>query len=212
MQLKKDLNLGQLNGFFHNISEFSEMMITRFFLFFVFFLLCAKHIQSQTADEIIQRHIEAIGGYERIKAIKTITFEGTNKTPERENSFKSYIVHDSAICTEGIADGKISRGIVLKKEGWICDLSKNGFLKKSKSELKREQNALDIHGPLVDYIEKGSKIKYLGSEKIKDMECFKIKLIRKKSNVLIYYFDSSYFVKRIVSLWPTGPKRELTYE
>jgi hypothetical protein len=184
-------------------------------LFFPIFLLISK-AKSQTADEIIQKHIEAIGGYEKIKSIRTITFEGTNKSSKLETSFKSYIIHDSAACTEGMANGKPSKGIATKKEGWICPSgteSKKSSNKKSKYEIKRDQKALDIHGPLIDYAEKGNTIKYLGIEKINDTAYYKIKLKRADKSQYIYYFDNtSYIIKRVVSLWPGGNQPELTYD
>ena len=156
------------------------MVRSRIILLLIFSLLFIQEVRSQTADEIIKNHIDAIGGYEKIKAIKSIIFEGSNKSSRLETSFKSYIIHDSAACTEGIANGKPSKGIVTKKGGWVVtqESSKNSIHKKSKYEIKQDQRALDIHGPLVDFREKRNKIKYLGKEKINDIECFKLKLIK----------------------------------
>ena len=106
----------------------AKMILFSFPLF-----LLISNANSQTADEIIQKHIEAIGGYEKIKTIKTITFEGTNKSNKLETSFKSYIIHDSAVCTEGVVNDKPSKGVATKKTGWICtDSSKHPFEKKDK--------------------------------------------------------------------------------
>jgi hypothetical protein len=190
------------------------MSLIRFIFLLLSYFILISPIRSQTADEIIQKHIEAIGGYEKIKAIKKITFEGTNKSSTIETSFKSYIIHDSAACTEGVINGKPSKGVATKKTGWICtDSPKNPFEKKDKYQVKQDQKAMDIHGPLVDYIQKGNKVNYLGTEKIKDTLCYKIKLKKADKSAYIYYFDSSTFlIKRIISLWPIGNQREFTYD
>ena len=183
-------------------------------LFFSIFLPISK-AKSQTADEIIQKHIEAIGGYEKIKAIRTLTCEGTNKSRMLETSFKKYVIQDSASCTEGTVNGRHSKGMVSKNNGWICvpGASRDSFHSKSKYEIKEEQFALDIHGPFIDYIEKGNKIKYLRVEKINNIDCFKIKLTRRDKSVFIYYFDrASYLIKRIEWFWPNANQSVLTYD
>jgi len=181
--------------------------------FFPVFILISK-AKSQTADEIIQKHIAAIGGYKKIKAIRAITFEGTHKSPKLETSYKSYIIQDSIVCTDGITNGKPSKGMVTKKDGWIYsnEESKPRIYPKSRSEVKQDQKALDIHGPLVDYTEKGNKIKYLGIEKINDAWCYKLKLKRSDKTSSIYFFDSTtYFISRVISLLP-GSNQQLTYD
>ena len=85
------------------------MLLPKMILFFVCALFYGKIVQSQTADDVVKKHIEAIGGYEKIKSIRTITFEGTHKSSKIETSFKSYIIHDSIVCTDGIANGKPSK-------------------------------------------------------------------------------------------------------
>jgi len=182
-------------------------------LFFPIFLLISK-AKSQTADEVIQKHIEAIGGYEKIKSIRAITFEGTYKSAKLETSYKSYIIQDSIACTDGITNGKPSKSMVTKKDGWIYNNkeSKPRIYPKSRSEIKQDQKAMDIHGPLVDYVEKGNKIKYLGLEKIDDAWCYKLKLKRADKTSFIFFFDSTtYFISRVISLLP-GSNQQLTYD
>ena len=157
---------------------------------------------SQTADEIIQNHIEAIGGKEKIKSIKTMIFEGSNKRPGKERIFKSYIVHDSAARTENTDNGIYGFGIVTKTEGWTYSTKTPGtsIKKKSKQELKESQWVLDLHGPLIDYKEKGNKVTYLGREAINNNECFKVRLVKTDKKAFIYYFDSTFFITRVVYL------------
>ena len=190
------------------------MLLPRIIIFLVYFLLFSKSIQSQNADDIVKKHIEAIGGYEKIKSIRAITFEGTYKSAKLKTSYKSYIIQDSIACTDGIANDKPSKGLVTKKDGWIYnnEVSKPRIYPKSKSEIKQDQKAMDIHGPLVDYAEKGNKIKYLGIEKINDAWCYKIKLKVADKTSFVYFFDSTtYFIARVISLLP-GSNQQLTYD
>jgi hypothetical protein len=172
------------------------MLLPGRIIFLVHVLLFSKFVQSQTADDIVKKHIEAIGGYEKIKSIKAITFEGTHKSSKLETSYKSYIIQDSIACTDGITNGKPSKGLVTRKDGWIYsnEESKPRIYPKSRSEVKQDQKALDIHGPLVDYAEKGNKIKYLGIEKINDAWCYKLKLKRADKTSFISFLTAQHIL------------------
>ena len=166
------------------------------------YIFLFQQAQAQTTDEVIKNHIEAIGGYERIKGIRSMIFEGTFKLPDRERTFKSYIIHDSIVRTENTDNDITGYGIVTKKEGWSYSPATSGasIKKKSKQEVKEGQNTLDLHGPLVDYKEKENKITYLGKENIKEKVCFKLRLVKSNKKAFIYYFDSTYLISRVIYL------------
>src|SRR6185436_14852171 len=98
-------------------------------------IVLIQNLQSQTADEIIDKHINAIGGYEKIKAIKTMIFEGITRIYGYDRHFKGYLIEDSAIHTDYIdSNGVIGYTIVTKSEGWTFDAKTNTIKKKSKKE------------------------------------------------------------------------------
>lgn len=155
-------------------------------------------VQSQTAEEIISKHISAIGGYEKIKSIKSLIFEAVIKFPDHIRHLKSYIIHDSAIHTDIVnSDGKNGYGIVTKTEGWTFDATKNSMEKKSKGEIRQVQYSFDLHGPLIDYRQKGHKIKFSGRDTINGLEYLTLRVIKSNKDRLTYFFDSSYFVFRV---------------
>ena len=178
------------------------MLVIRITLSGLICIFSFKKARSQTADEIITKHIEVIGGYEKIKHIKSIVFEGTSKFPDRERTFKSYIIHDSVVRTENTDNGITGYGIVTKKEGWTYSPAASGtsVKKKSKQEVKESQWILDLHGPLIDYEKKGNKIIYLGKEEIEGKKCFKLRLVKSNKRAFTYYFDSTYLISRVIYL------------
>jgi hypothetical protein len=67
-------------------------------------------------------------------------------------------------------------------------------------ELKAAQDGLDIQGDLLDYAAKGHKVEYLGKEDVEGTEAFKIKVVRKSGNEVVYFIDpSTYFIIRAVN-------------
>ena len=174
-----------------------------------------QRMQSQTAEAIINKHIAVIGGYEKIKAIKTIIFETVSKYPDHVRNSKSFIIHDSAIHTDNInSNGQNGYGIVTKTEGWTFDATTNKMKKKSKQEVNETQDVLDLHGPLVVYKEKGNRIEYLGKEIIDSSEYLKLRVVKHNKNRLIYFFDSTYLVFRVLYLPATRNEYivEYTYQ
>ena len=156
-----------------------------------------QSMAAQTAEEIISKYIEAIGGYEKIKAIKTMIYEGITRTRDYETHFKSYVINDSASHTDNISNnGESGYLIVTKTESWGFNAVKNTIEKKTEKEVKYLQYALDLQGPFIDYKQKKSKIKYLGKEIIDSKEYSKVRLIKHNKDRLTYYFDSSYFILR----------------
>lgn len=175
-------------------------------------IVLIQRMQSQTAEEIINKHIEAIGGYEKIKAIKTLIFESVTKFPDHIRRSTSYVIHDSAIRTDNInSNGEIGYGIVTKTDGWTFDAAANSMKKKTKAEIKEFQRVLDIQGPLVDYKQKENKVKFLGKETIDSSGYLKVRVIKHNKDRLIYFFDSSYFVFRVI-YHPTGKDRPYTFD
>ena len=161
-------------------------------------MIVLQKMQAQTVDEIINKHIEAIGGYEKLKAIKTLIIEFNTRFPDRIRNSKSYIIQDSAIHTDNTnSKGEMGYGIVTKTEGWTFDAIKNTIERKSKGEIRQGQYAFDIHGPLIDYKRKGNKIKFLGKETIDGSEYLKLRVIMSNKDRLVYYFDSAYFPFRV---------------
>jgi len=57
------------------------MLIIRIIVSAWVYIFLFQQAEAQTADEIVKKYIEAIGGYERIKGIRSMIFEGTLSFP-----------------------------------------------------------------------------------------------------------------------------------
>jgi hypothetical protein len=66
--------------------------------------------------------------------------------------------------------------------------------------LKAAQDGLDIQGDLLDYAAKGHKVEYLGKEDVDGTEAFKIKVVRKSGNEVVYFIDpSNYYIIKVAN-------------
>jgi hypothetical protein len=170
-----------------------------------FVMLFAMVAQAQTAEEIIEKYLKAIGGKEKMSALKSVKMTAKGKD-SRGMEFPATIIQT--------ADGKQKISFIFQgKEivqpafdgttGWNTNFM---TMKAEKMEtedaenMKRESG--DFPDPFLNYAKKGYKIALEGKEKVEGTECFKIKLTKKtmlvdgkeEENVVYYFFDTENFV------------------
>ncbi|MCG8604780.1 hypothetical protein MJD09_07260 [bacterium] len=147
------------------------------------------------ADGIISKHIEALGGMEKLKAVQSIKLTGKYITSGQERTFIIYKSRPNFFRFEVIVDGnKLIRAYDGSK-AWefyeprspeareIEDLRTKSFV---------ERNA-DFDGALIDYQEKGHTIELAGKKVIDGTETYGLKVTNRAGTVENWYLDSSNF-------------------
>ena len=153
---------------------------------------------SQTADELIAKNIEARGGLEKMKAIKTerITgkFEGGGgftATVGQENQRPNLIRQTFSL--QGMTVVQAFDGTT----GWQIQ----PFNGKKTPELMGEDDLRDLlldadfDGPLVDYKEKGSTVEYLGHDVVDGDDALRLKITLKNGDIIYDYLDPDTFIE-----------------
>ncbi len=170
---------------------------------------------AQTADEIINKHLEARGGADKLRALQSMIMEGSMNQGGTDVQMKFYYVNNKATKVEFTAAGQSGYNIVTSTEGWVF----NPFMGHSAAEampadaLKDAQSQLDMQGPLLDYKAKGHKVEYLGKESVQGKEFYKIKLTRSSGKIITYYINKDYLVDKIVTTaLSQGSEQEVTQE
>lgn len=146
---------------------------------------------AQTADEIINKYVEAMGGKDKLQSIKSIYQEGVAVMPNgTEISSKTWKVQDKLYRQEiSFGLGNIVF-IVTPKQGWKSNPRNGGtFEAMNEEQLKSMQSQLDCAGPLVDYAAKGNKPELLGKDTVNGNECYKLKLTLASGQYIIYSID-----------------------
>jgi outer membrane lipoprotein-sorting protein len=154
--------------------------------------LVAPAARAQSVDEIISKNIQAHGGMENLKSVRTMratakfnagSFQAAvivqNKRPDKVR--EEFII-------QGLAQVRAYDG----KTGWQV----NPFGGRRDPELLAEDDMkdlvvdADIDGPLVDYQQKGHKAELVGHDSVEGTDCYKIKLTLKNGDVRYYYLDA----------------------
>lgn len=153
--------------------------------------------RAQTVDEIIAKNIEAHGGLEKLRSVKS--FRQTAQFSS--GSFRAKVVQ------EGKRPGKVREEFILQgmaqvraydgKSGWQIDPfgGRRDAEALSADDTKDLVVDADIDGPLVDYQEKGHKAELMGHDSVEGTDCYKIKLTMKNGDVRVYYLDADSYLE-----------------
>lgn len=158
------------------------------------FLLVAAALHAQTADEIVAKYIEARGGLEKIKAVKTervtgtISFGADTGGPFIVERKRPLMMH-MEISLNGLSMIRVYDG---KSSGWTY----NPFVPApmvqpmTTDELRNIFDEADFDGPFVDYKAKGNKLEFIDKEEVLGKTAYKVKLTSKIGDVSHFYFDA----------------------
>lgn len=151
-----------------------------------------RNLQAQTVDDVINKYIDALGGKDKLKGIKSIYQEGVTVLPNgNELTIKTWKVQDKLMRREVQFGMGSQTTIVTDKEGWRSNPRNGGAFEPIPAErIKQMQSELDCVSPLVDYAAKGYTAELQGKEQIDAAEVYKIKLTPKAGDAITYYIDS----------------------
>jgi hypothetical protein len=159
-------------------------------------------VQAQTADEIVNKHLDAIGGKENWKKVNSLKMEAGLSVQGMDIPVIIYQVHNQGQRQEYTVMNTTGYSIITKDSGWNFN-PMNGQSKAepmTADELKAAQDGLDIQGDLLDYATKGHKIELMGKEDVDGTEAYKLKVTRKSGSEVITYFDpATYYVIRTIN-------------
>src|SRR5579872_5317377 len=152
---------------------------------------------SQTADDLVNKNIEAKGGIEKIKAANTRRMTGKMigggivATVGQEN-MRPNLVRET-LTLQGMTivqayDG--STGWQIQPFGGRKDPELTG-----EDDLRDLLIESDFDGPLVDYKAKGNTIEYLGHDTIDGDDALRLKVTLKNGDIIYYYLDPDTYLE-----------------
>jgi hypothetical protein len=168
---------------------------------------------AQTADELIAKNIQARGGMEKLKAIKTFRMRGKF---DGGNGFVASVMQENqrpdlireTFTLQGMTAVQAFDG----KNGWQIQ----PFGGKKDPELLGEDDLRDLlldadfDGPLVDYKEKGSTVEFLGHDVVDGDDALRLKVTLKSGDIIYDYLDPDTFmeIRREVQQFIRGSVRD----
>ena len=156
---------------------------------------------AQTAEEIVAKHIEAIGGTEAWKKINSLYYEGKLTVQGAEINVTLTALNGKGVRQDLTVMGMTGYQIITPKAGWnfMPFQGQTTAEAMTADELKQSADDLDVQGKLVDYKAKGNTIESLGKDDVEGTECFKLKVTTKAGNVETIFIDpKTYYIVRTI--------------
>ena len=152
---------------------------------------------GQTADEVVSRYIKAVGGMDKISAIKSMRATGKFTGG---GGFEALIINENKrpnmVRNEFSLQGMTAVSAYDGKNGWRINPfgGKKDAESMGEEELKQIIESADIDGPLVNAPAKGVKIEYVGKEDYEGSDVYKLRVTLANGTVQHYYLDTDYYV------------------
>ena len=152
---------------------------------------------AQTADELVQKNIEAKGGIDKIKAIKTLRITGKsssggfNATISQENLRPNLVRETFSI--QGMTAVQAYDGTA----GWAIQPfgGKKDPMLMGEDDLRDLLIDADFDGPMVDYQAKGNTVEYLGHDTVDGDDALRLKVTLKNGDIVYYHLDPDTYLE-----------------
>jgi hypothetical protein len=172
---------------------------------------------TQTAEELVSKNIQAKGGMDKIKAIKSLRITGklnggggftasTGQENERPNLVRETFSLQGMTAITAY-DG--ATGWQIQPFGGHKDPELMG-----EDDLRDLLLDADFDGPMVDYKEKGNTVEFMGHDVVDGDDALRLKVTLKNGDILYYYLDPDTFleIRREVQEFIRGSVRESVME
>jgi hypothetical protein len=153
---------------------------------------------AQTADELVNKNIEAKGGLDKIKAIKTVRMTGKVVLPGGfvggygQENMRPNLLRET-FTLQGMTAIQAYDGT----SGWQIQ----PFGGKKDPEYMGEDDLRDlvidsdIDGPLVDYKAKGNTVEFMGHDVVDGDDALRLKVTLKDGDIVYYFLDPDTYLE-----------------
>jgi outer membrane lipoprotein-sorting protein len=161
--------------------------------------LCSPLLLAQVSlDQVLAKHFEAMGGLEKLKAVKSMRITMKMSNGPMEFPLVIETRRPNSIRTEMTIQGNSLISAYDGKNGW----SINPFQSAKKEpepmtpdELRSIEVQADMDGPLIDWKAKGHLVELQGKEAVEGSDAFKLKVTLKNGDITYNYLDTDSYLQ-----------------
>jgi hypothetical protein len=177
------------------------MQSTKRIILALWLCFAAAGVFAQTANDIINKNIEAMGGRDKLMKLTAVYEEITTSVMGQDIPGKVWIVNDKGMRTEMEVMGQKIISVMTRDTGWMVNpLAGSSEPQPLPSEqVKQAAGRMDLRGQFMDYVNKGYTATLLGKEAVDGKENYKLKLVKGSDNFEFYIDASTYLITKIVT-------------
>lgn len=160
--------------------------------------LSAAAAEPMTADALVAKTLEASGGADKLRAIKSMHTVGRLRLGGGvEAKTESFTIAPDKIRFEFSLQGLTAVNAWDGKDAWAIQpfQGRREPQKITADDAKGLILAADIAGPLLDWKAKGSTIEYLGTEDIDGTDAHKLRITFKNGDSRVSFIDPDHFLE-----------------
>jgi len=176
---------------YHIYLKLNFMKTIKLFTFFIIVLLSAGNIKAQTADEIINKYLDAIGGKDMLSKITSVYMESTIDVMGMQGVMTMTTLNGKGMKQDVDIMGSIITTCFTDKGGWGVNPMTGSSTPEPMSDVQYNtgKDQIYVGGPFINLTEKGYKAELLGTENVASVNAFKLKLTAPDSTSSLFYFD-----------------------
>ena len=170
------------------------------FIFAVLFSLISLSLNAQSVEEIVNKHLDAIGGKQKLSSINAVKMENAMEVMGNEATTTITILNGKGYKTESEIMGSKMVQVINDKGGWMINPmgGSSDPVDLPADAAKQAANQLFIV-PLLDYSNRGMKLSLEGKETIGGADAYKLKVTNKEGADITMYIDAStFYLTRLV--------------
>jgi len=191
------------------------MRTLKFIALSILTLFASQMVSSQTADEIVGKYIDAIGGKDVISKINSMYTEGALDVMGGTGTYKQTILAGKGAKDEIDVQGTSVIMCVTDSAGWSINPMTGNYNAEymPPEQYKASKDEIYIGGPFTDFANRGYKLELTGQETIGAMNTNKIIVTSPDSLAIQYFFDTEtgYLVQMIQTSNIGGQAMDITY-
>lgn len=174
------------------------------YLTFFLFTIAVFRIQdasAQTLDEIINRHIEAVGGMTAWNKVNSIVYKGSLDISGTVLQTSRSILKDKGMREDMIANGNNGYTIFTQDKGWTYFPGSTSQPREINSvELQKNKGVMDVTDQLLSYKMNSGKADLAGKEKIGERDAYRINYVDRYGKKTALFVDTkSYLIVRQIA-------------
>ncbi|GAB3279956.1 hypothetical protein GCM10027347_54880 [Larkinella harenae] len=170
-------------------------------------------VGAQTVDEIVDKHVQALGGMDKLKGVKSIYTERSLSIQGMDIPSKSTVLVGKALRTESAIMGNAFVQVIDGTSGWMirpASMGGSGQPEDLPAEVVKQQiGQLQPFGPLVGYKENGHKVELIGKEKVNGKDSYHLKVLTKDGQSVEEYLDASTYLVNKIKMTLNGQQGEM---
>ena len=155
---------------------------------------------AQTLEEIVAKHIEAIGGKDVLTKTTSLYVESSMSVMGNDAPTRTTLLNGKGFKNEIDMMGSTIIQCMTDKGGWAVNPMAGSTAAEDMPEKQAKSaiGSLTIGGALLNYAERGIAVELVGKKKVGDKEAFQLKVTPKDGNPNTYYIDpTTYYILKM---------------